>query len=86
MSNQKKVKVDELIVTVTYTVSLLEFEMPEGVHREIIKALDEGDKIILNSLLYCNAQEWLAENCKESESMEWEAEIYDIITPKKEKQ
>lgn len=82
---KEKVNVKELIVTVTYTVMFEEIEMPKDVHEEIINAVDDGDKIIVHSLFYGNAQEWLTDNCKESDSMEWEAEIYDIITPEQKK-
>ena len=81
MSRQKTIKIDDLTVKVTYTVSMSDLDMPEDVYKEIENAFDNGVDVVLNSMEHTEAQEWLSTNCKESDSDSWEVEIFDIVAP-----
>lgn len=78
----KNIKIEDLWVKVTYEVRLGNLDMPQGVFDEINQANDDCRDIDTMSghyHSYPNASEWLTENIKEQDCMEWKAEIIEII-------
>jgi hypothetical protein len=75
-------EITDLWVKVTYEVRLGDLEMPQEVFDEINEAIDKGRDI--DTMLgidndYQNASEWLTDNIKEKDCMEWKVEIIEII-------
>lgn len=71
--------IKELAVTITYTIGLGNIDIPENIYNELEKAYDNNDTLDSFSTLtlnkYSNAIDWLAENVKEKDCMNWECEI-----------
>ena len=67
-------KIDNMTVTVTYTVELNDVEVPDNVY----DVLAEYDKIDTGTITpdsdYYEALDWLGENIEERDGMEWEYE------------
>ena len=76
MSN---VKVERLWVKVTYEVDLGDLEIPKDVYDEIELANDECREVKMGDYRFNKAYEWLSENIKEADCMEWECEVEDLI-------
>lgn len=76
-------EITDLWVKVTYEVRLGDLEMPKEVFDEINEAIDRGRDIDTMSGNqdddYINASEWLTDNIKEKDCMEWKVEIIEII-------
>jgi hypothetical protein len=76
-------EITDLWVKVTYEVRLGDLEMPQEVFDEINEAIDRGRDIDTMSGNqdddYINASEWLTDNIKEKDCMEWKVEIIEII-------
>ena len=76
-------EITDLWVKVTYEVRLGDLEMPQEVFDEINKSIDRGRDIDTMSGNqdddYINASDWLTDNIKETDCMEWKAEIIEII-------
>jgi hypothetical protein len=76
-------EITDLWVKVTYEVRLGDLEMPQEVFDEINEAIDRGRDIDTMSGNqdddYQNASEWLTDNIKEKDCMEWKVEIIEII-------
>ena len=74
-------EIKDLTVKVTYEVGLGDLEMPIEVYNEIQEANESGDEIdgMSSADKYLLASEWLGRNIKESDCMEWKAEIIEII-------
>lgn len=71
--------VKDLTVKVTYTVGLGDIEMPEEVYNQITEAGGKCKDIKMHDLEYPEAAAWLSENIQESDCMEWEAEIVELL-------
>jgi hypothetical protein len=65
--------IKDLNVTVTYTVSLSELEIPENVYNQIIESFDNNDEV--SDVDYPDAYNWLTSNISERDSMDWSVEI-----------
>lgn len=73
------VTVKELTVKVTYRVGLGNLKMPKNVKDQLIEAAENSDEIgISGTSEYEDARDWLVKNIKESDSMDWDAEIEEI--------
>lgn len=71
--------VKDLIVEVKYRVRLGDVEMPQKVYDQLIEATDNGDVIDpIGMPKYPEAAEWLSDNIRERDCMDWECEIQDI--------
>lgn len=68
-------KIKDLMVKVTYTVSLSDVEVPNEVFDELAKAYDEGGNILELDDELENANEWLSDNIRQEDAMDWECEI-----------
>lgn len=67
--------IKNLTVTVTYTVGLGNIKVPEEVYDNLKEAYDnESWEVPEDSI----AAEWLADNIKEKDSMNWSYEIDDL--------
>lgn len=67
--------INNLTVTVTYTVGLGNIEVPKKVYDDLIKHYDnESWEVHEDSI----AAEWLADNIKEKDAMNWSYEIDDL--------
>lgn len=73
-----KIKVEDLWVKVTYEVRLGDLKMPKKAFEETIEAAENGDTIDMSSMDYRESYDWLSNHIKESDCIEWEAEIIDI--------
>lgn len=73
------VKVERLWVKVTYEVDLGDLEIPKDVFDELEIANDESREVKMGDYRFNKAYDWLSENIKEADCMEWEAEIQDLI-------
>lgn len=71
-------KVKELTVKVTYRVGLGDVEMPKKVYKQLAEAYDNGDEIDSSGMEYAEAAEWLSNNIKEADCMDWEAELEEL--------
>lgn len=73
------ITIKDLTVKVTYRVGLGEVEMPEKVHQQLLEASKKDDEIKMGSISkYSDAYEWLSDNIRERDCMDWEAEIEDV--------
>ena len=73
------VTIKDLTVKVTYRVGLGEVEMPEKVHQQLLEASENGDEIEMGGISkYSDAYEWLSDNIRERDCMDWEAEIEEV--------
>ena len=71
--------VKDLTVEVKYRVGLGDVEMSQKVYNQLIKATDNGDVIDPNGMLkYPEAAEWLSDNIRERDCMDWECGVEDI--------
>lgn len=69
--------IKDLAVTVTYTVELGGVEVPDKVFEQLNKMADYGFSVgIGDSEKYEKAFEWLMNNIREDDAMEWEYEVY----------
>jgi len=71
--------VKDLTVEVKYRVGLGNVEVPDDVFEQLVEAADNWDRIdptMMNK--YVEAAEWLTENIRERDCMDWEYEIEDI--------
>jgi hypothetical protein len=73
------VTIKDLTVKVTYRVGLGEVEMPEKVHQQLLEASENGDEIEMGGISkYPDAYEWLSDNIRERDCMDWSAEIEEV--------
>ena len=73
-------KVEDLSIKVTYNVGLGNVKMPKKVYKQLLLA-SEKFKEIDPTLLeddFRAAADWLRENIKESDCMDWVAEVDEI--------
>lgn len=68
-------KIKNLTVKVTYRVGLGDVEMPDEVYEQLTEAAEDGDTIESGGIKYTEAAEWLSNNIRERDCMDWEAEI-----------
>ena len=71
-------KIKELTIKVTYIVGLSNIEVPDDVYNELAKAYDEGGDVPEWDDELENANEWLLDNIRQNDAMEWEFEIEDF--------
>ncbi|WP_418988095.1 hypothetical protein [Bacteroides heparinolyticus] len=73
--------IKDLTVKVTYTVGLSDVEVPENVYGALMEYCDNGGKIFADAHAVANdiASEWILDNIHESDAMDWECEIDDIV-------
>lgn len=68
-------KIDNMTVTVTYTVGLTNVEVPDNVY-DVLSKYDKIDTCTLTpNSDYYEALDWLGENIEERDGMEWEYEV-----------
>lgn len=72
------ITVKDLTVKVTYRVGLGDVEMPEKVFEQIMEAAENCDEIDPSGMQYADAGEWLSNNIREGDCMDWSAEIEEI--------
>lgn len=70
--------IKDLTIKVTYRVELGNVEVPDEVYNELAKAYDEGGDVPEWDDELENAKEWLSDNIREADAMEWEYEIDDF--------
>lgn len=70
--------IKDLTIKVTYRVELGNVEVPDEVYNELAKAYDEGGDVPGWDDELENAKEWLSDNIREADAMEWEYEIDDF--------
>lgn len=69
--------IKDLAVTVTYTVELGGVEVPDKVFEQLNKMADYGFSVgIGDSDEYEKAFEWLMNNIREDDAMDWKYEAY----------
>ena len=68
-------KIKDLMIKVTFTVSLSDIEVPDEVFDELAKAYDEGGNVLELDDELENANEWLSDNIRQEDAMDWECEI-----------
>ncbi|WP_195664385.1 MULTISPECIES: hypothetical protein [Bacteroides] len=71
-------KIKDLTIKVTYIVGLSNIEVPDEVYNELAKAYDEGGDVPEWDDELENANEWLLDNIRQNDAMEWEFEIEDF--------
>lgn len=70
--------IKDLTIKVTYRVGLGNVEVTDEVYNELAKAYDEGGDVPEWDDELENAKEWLSDNIREADAMEWEYEIDDF--------
>lgn len=68
-------KIKDLTIKVTYRVGLSDVEVPDEVYDELAKAYDEGGDVPEWDYELENANEWLLDNIRQEDAMDWEFEI-----------
>ena len=68
----------DLTIKVTYRVGLSDVEVPDKVYDELAKAYDEGGYVPEGDDELENANEWLLDNIRQEDAMDWEFEIDDF--------
>lgn len=71
-------KIKDLTIKVTYRVGLGNVEVPDEVYNELAKAYDEGGDVPEWDDELENANEWLLDNIRQNDAMDWEFEIIDF--------
>ena len=72
--------VKDLKLKVSYRVGYGGVEMPREVYDQLVEAQENGDEIEMGGISkYPDAFEWLSNNIKERDCMDWSAEIDDCI-------
>jgi len=72
--------VKDLTVRISYRVTLCDVEMPNDVYDQIHEANENGNDIHLGGVSeYPEALQWLMDNIREGDCIDWEAEIEDFI-------
>ena len=73
-------KVDDLSIKVTYNVGLGNVKMPKKVYKQLLLAAEKFKEIDPTLLEddFRAAADWLRENIKESDCMDWVAEVDEI--------
>lgn len=78
--------IKDLRIKTTYTVCLSEVEVSDEIYNALCNAHDEGGRVPDPDECCCHgnhelakASEWLSDNIQESDAMEWEFEIEDIV-------
>jgi hypothetical protein len=77
--------IKDLTCEVTYTVGLGNLKVPDDVYAGLCEMFDKGSKISHisssegQSKNMVSALEWLRDNIKERDSMDWICEILDLI-------
>ena len=66
--------IEDLTVTVTYTVSYSDVEVPDDVYEQLINNSTFSSGFVENQ----EVLEWLAENINEEDAMDWTFEVDDI--------
>jgi Ran GTPase-activating protein (RanGAP) involved in mRNA processing and transport len=72
--------IKDLTVKVTYVVGLGDLEMPIEVYDQLMEADENGDDIdtMSGNRKYEEAAEWLSQNIRERDCMEWKAEVIEL--------
>lgn len=75
--------IKKLEVAVTYTVELSDVSVSDDVHAGLMKCYDERGGCIPSEYEVCSseaesAREWLSENIREADSIDWECEIEEM--------
>jgi hypothetical protein len=77
---KRKMIVKDLTVKVSYRVGYGGVEMPQKVYDQLVEAQENGDEIEMGGISkYPDAYEWLSDNIKERDCMDWSAEIDECI-------
>lgn len=78
--------IKDLRVKATYTVCLSEVEVPDEIYDALRNAYEEGGRVPDPDECCCRgndalakASEWLSDNIQESDAIDWESEIEDIV-------
>lgn len=68
--------IKDITVKVTYTVGFSDVEVPDKVYNDLIKQFDENafGEVPEDSIAF----EWISDNIRENDAMEWEYEIEDL--------
>ena len=77
-NNLEMKKIKDLTIKVTYRVGLSDVEVPDKVYDELAKAYDEGGYVPEGDDELENANEWLLDNIRQEDAMDWEFEIDDF--------
>ena len=74
------ITVEDLTIKVTYRVGLGKVQMPEKVYQQLLAAEEVWKDIdpAAYGSGYEEAAEWLTENIKEGDCMEWSATVEEI--------
>lgn len=73
--------IKNLTVKMTYRVGLGNVEVPDDVYDSLAKCYDEGGDVPMPNESdedSAEASEWLSDNIREADAMDWEYEIEDF--------
>lgn len=73
--------IKNLTVKMTYRVGLGNVEVPDDVYDSLVKCYDEGGNVPIPNKSdedSAEASEWLSDNIREADAMDWEYEIEDF--------
>jgi len=73
--------IKNLTVKMTYRVGLGNVEVPDDVYDSLVKCYDEGGDVPIPNKSdedSAEASEWLSDNIREADAMDWEYEIEDF--------
>ncbi len=70
--------IESLTIKVTYQVGLWQVEMPKEIAEQLQQCFDNGDEIGWENEDYQEAQEWIVNNIKERDCLNYKAEVEEI--------
>ena len=77
--------IKDLTIQVTYTVGLGNVEVPDEVYNALSQCYDDGGNVPMSDICTINgepelacASEWISDNIRESDAMDWEYEITEF--------
>ena len=71
-------KLKNISVTVTYSVQLGDVDVDSTAYKQLKKVIDLGGEIEGGDHVMPAASEWLADNIREEDAMDWNYEITDL--------
>lgn len=71
-------KINNLSITVTYTVIFSDLEVADEVFESLYNVSDEGGHVDELNNSHSKAQDWISDNVKDDDACEWEYTVYDI--------
>lgn len=74
------ITIKDLTVSITYRVGLGDVDVPDRVYKELINIYENGGETHDEDFKNSEATEWLMNNIRQKDCMDWSAEIEELET------